>query len=77
MNTIQNIDKNTKFTIISINSDDSSKQKLFSMGIHLKDNYIKVAGKSKSAVIIQNLSINSTQIAISKDLASNIVVKVL
>ncbi len=75
METILSIDKNIEFIITKINSDDTTKQKLFGMGIHLNDKYIKTIGNGNGPVIIQNQSNNSTQIALGSDLASLILVE--
>lgn len=75
METILSIDKNIEFIITKINSDDNTKQKLFGMGIHLNDKYSKTIGNGNGPVIIQNLSNNSSQIALGKDLASLIIVE--
>jgi len=75
METILSIDKNIEFKITKINSGDGAKQKLFGMGIHLNDKYIKTIGNGNGPVIIQNQSNNSTQIALGKGLASLIYVE--
>lgn len=75
METILSIDKNIEFIITKINSDDSTKQKLFGMGIHLNDKYSKTIGNGNGPVIIKNLSNNASQIALGKDLASLIFVE--
>ncbi|HRP01298.1 MAG TPA: hypothetical protein PLE30_01505 [Candidatus Kapabacteria bacterium] len=75
METILSIKKNIEFKILKINSDDSIKQKLFNMGVHPNDKYIKTMGKGP--VVIKNISHNSTQIALGSDLASLIAIEIV
>ncbi len=77
MITLLSIDKNVEFMIININSGKSAKHKLYTMGVHTNDCYIKTIGNGVGGpVIIQNKSNNSTQIAIGRELADKIIVEV-
>jgi len=77
METILTINKNQQFKIKQIESEYSLKQKLFTMGIHSNDIYIKSNGSRNGPVIIRNLSNNASQIALGKELASKILVEPL
>ena len=61
---------NISLRILNINSEYSTKKKLLSMGIHPEDSLIKVTDMNWGGIIIQNLSTNSTKLALSRSLAN-------
>lgn len=63
---------NKNLVVLQIESGGTAKQRLISMGIHAGDKIIKYNGSSWGPVLIKNLSIDSTKIAIGKGLATKI-----
>ena len=51
-----------------------TRKKLLSMGIRPDDSLIKIFEMNWGGVIVQNLTTNSTKVALSKSLANDIIV---
>jgi Fe2+ transport system protein FeoA len=60
--------------VIQIEAGTSAKQRLISMGVHAGDKIIKYNGSSWGPVLIKNITVNSSKIAIGRGLASKILV---
>lgn len=60
------------FIIDRIELDKEAKLRLHTMGIHARDTYVKIGGNGSSPVLINNLTNNSTPIALGQNLARNI-----
>ena len=65
---------NTELEVKEINAGMTAKKRLISMGVHAGDKLIKYNGSSWGPVLIKNVTLNSSKIAIGKRLASRIVV---
>lgn len=63
------------FMISNFNLDIDSRHRLHTMGIHLKDVFIKQNSSNFGPILIQNLSNNSTKIALGRELAEKIVIE--
>ena len=60
--------------VIGIKAGTTAKQRLISMGFHAGDKIIKYNGSSWGPVLIKNITLDSSKIAIGKGLASKILV---
>lgn len=60
--------------IREINSGSSAKQRLISMGLHVGDKLVKFNGSSWGPVLVKNVTVNSSKIAIGRRLATFITV---
>jgi len=65
---------NTELEVLGINAGHMAKQRLISMGIHVEDKLVKYTNSSWGPVLIKNVTLNSTKIAIGRRLASKIMV---
>jgi Fe2+ transport system protein FeoA len=63
------------FQISKFNLDIDSRHRLHTMGIHLKDIFTKQSTSSFGPILIQNMSNNSTKIALGRELAEKIVIE--
>lgn len=63
---------NTELEVLEINAGKTAKKRLISMGIHTGDKLIKYNGTSWGPVLVKNITLNSTKIAIGRGLASKI-----
>lgn len=63
---------NDQLEVQEINAGGNAKKRLIAMGIHVGDTIVKFSGSSWGPVLIQNISTNSTKIAIGQRLASKI-----
>jgi Fe2+ transport system protein FeoA len=66
---------NVELEVIEIEAGTVAKKRLISMGIHAGDRLVKHNGSSWGPVLIRNVTLNSSKIAIGKRLASKIKVK--
>jgi Fe2+ transport system protein FeoA len=62
----------TKLEVLEINAGITAKKRLISMGIHTGDKLIKYNGASWGPVLVKNITLNSTKIAIGRRLAAKI-----
>lgn len=60
--------------VLEIEAGTAAKQRLISMGFHAGDKIIKYNGSSWGPVLIKNITLDSSKIAIGKGLASKILV---
>jgi len=65
---------NCDLEVLEISAGASAKQRLISMGIHTGDKIVKYNGSSWGPVLIKNVTVESTKIAIGKGLAQKILV---
>lgn len=65
---------NRELEVLEINAGQTAKKRLISMGIHVEDKLMKYSNSSWGPVLIKNVTLNSTKIAIGKRLASKIIV---
>jgi len=65
---------NTELEVLGINAGHMAKQRLISMGIHVEDSLVKYTNSSWGPVLVKNVTLNSTKIAIGKRLAAKIMV---
>ena len=65
---------NSELEVIEINAGTSAKQRLISMGFHAGDKIIKYNGSSWGPVLIKNITLDSSKIAIGRGLAAKILV---
>lgn len=65
---------NIELEVIEINPGLGAKRRLISMGIHSGDKLIKFDDAFWGPVLIKNVTLNSTKIAIGKGLAKKIIV---
>jgi Fe2+ transport system protein FeoA len=63
---------NTELEALEINAGQTAKKRLISMGIHTGDKLIKYNGAPWGPVLVKNITLNSTKIAIGRGLASRI-----
>lgn len=63
---------NDQLEVHEINAGANAKKRLIAMGIHVGDKIVKFNGSSWGPVLIQNVTTNSTKIAIGQRLASKI-----
>jgi len=63
---------NTELEALEINAGKTAKKRLISMGLHPGDKLIKYNGASWGPVLVRNITLNSTKIAIGRGLASKI-----
>ncbi len=66
---------NQKFKILDFELDNGIKHRLYTMGIHFKDIYIKENNASWGPVLIQNLTNNASRVALGRNLATKILVE--
>lgn len=71
---LQKAPSDIELEVIEINAGMMAKKRLISMGVHSGDKVIKYNGSSWGPVLIKNVTLNSTKIAIGKRLASKILV---
>jgi Fe2+ transport system protein FeoA len=60
--------------VIEIDAGMSAKHRLISMGVHAGDKIIKYNGSSWGPVLIKNITVDSSKIAIGRGLAAKILV---
>jgi Fe2+ transport system protein FeoA len=60
--------------VIEIDAGLTARQRLISMGVHSGDKIIKFNGSSWGPVLIKNITLDSSKIAIGRRLASKILV---
>jgi len=65
---------NKRLRIISINAGLTAKQRLISMGIHVGDEIEKINENGRGPVLVRNLTLNSSKIAIGYGLSMKILV---
>jgi Fe2+ transport system protein FeoA len=65
---------NSELEVIEIDAGTSAKQRLISMGVHAGDKIIKYNGSSWGPVLIKNITLDSSKIAIGRGLAAKILV---
>jgi len=65
---------NTELEVKEINAGVMAKRRLISMGIHTGDKVIKFNGASWGPVLIKNITLNTSKIAIGNRLAFKILV---
>jgi Fe2+ transport system protein FeoA len=73
-NDLLNSPSNLELEIIEINAGSMAKKRLISMGVHVGDKLIKYASSSWGPILIRNVTLNSSKIAIGRRLASKIIV---
>ena len=61
--------------VLDINAGRSARKRLIAMGIHPGDKLIKFNDSSWGPVLIQNVTLNSSKIAIGRRLALKILVR--
>jgi Fe2+ transport system protein FeoA len=66
---------NKTLEVLEINAGDAAKKRLMSMGIHIGDRLLKYNDSSWCPVLIKNITLNSSKIAIGKLLAAKILVR--
>jgi Fe2+ transport system protein FeoA len=66
---------NTELEVLEINAGRIAGRRLISMGIHTGDKLIKFNDSSWGPVLIQNITLNSSKIAIGRRLAQKILVR--
>lgn len=64
----------SELKVIEIDAGVSAKQRLISMGVHAGDKIIKYDGSSWGPVLIKNITLDTTKIAIGRGLAAKILV---
>ena len=60
--------------VIKIDTGTSARQRLISMGVHAGDKIIKYNGSSWGPILIKNITVDSSKIAIGRGLAAKILV---
>ena len=65
----------TELEVLEINAGHKAKARLISMGLHMGDKVMKYNENSWCPVLIKNVTLNSTKIAIGKRLAEKILVR--
>jgi Fe2+ transport system protein FeoA len=63
---------NTELEVLEIEAGMRAKKRLISMGIHTGDKLIKYECASWGPVLVKNITLNSTKIAIGRGLALRI-----
>ncbi len=66
---------NTELEVLEINAGHKAKARLISMGLHMGDKVMKYNENSWCPVLIKNVTLNSTKIAIGKRLAEKVMVR--
>ncbi|MCP4216522.1 MAG: hypothetical protein GY765_17865 [bacterium] len=66
---------NKELKVLEINAGSTAKKRLISMGIHSGDSLLKYNDSTWCPVLIKNVTLNSSKIAIGKRLASTIQVE--
>lgn len=66
---------NRELEVKEINAGMLAKRRLISMGIHAGDKLFKYNGASWGPVLVKNVTLNASKIAIGKRLAAKIVVR--
>ncbi len=61
--------------VLAINAGHKARQRLISMGIHMGDKLMKYNGISWCPVLVKNVTLDSTKIAIGHRLAAKIMVR--
>lgn len=69
-----NAPSDIELEVKEINAGILAKRRLISMGIHTGDKVVKYNGSSWGPVLIKNVTLNSSKIAIGKRLAFKILV---
>ena len=67
-----NAPSNIDLEVMEIDAGMAAKKRLISMGIHTGDRLVKHSNSSWGPVLVQNVTLNATKIAIGKRLASKI-----
>ena len=65
---------NSELEVIEIDAGTTANHRLISMGVHSGDRIIKYNGSSWGPVLIKNITVDSSKIAIGRGLASKILV---
>lgn len=65
---------NSELEVIEIDAGTTAKQRLISMGVHAGDKIIKYNGSIWGPVLIKNMTLDSSKIAIGRGLAAKILV---
>lgn len=65
----------TELEVLAINAGRFARKRLISMGIHTGDKLMKFNDASWGPVLIQNVTLNSSKIAIGRRLAQKILVR--
>lgn len=65
----------TELEVLAIEAGLFAKKRLIAMGIHTGDKLLKFSDSSWGPVLIQNVTLNSTKIAIGRRLAQKILVR--
>ena len=65
---------NIRLEVVEITAGVIVKKRLISMGIHAGDKLIKLNGSSWGPVLVKNVTLNSSKVAIGKRLAAKIAV---
>lgn len=60
--------------VLEIDADACAKMRLISMGIHIGDKLVKLNDSSFCPVLIKNITLNASKIAIGNRLAARIMV---
>lgn len=66
---------NKSLEVLEINAGDAAKKRLMSIGIHIGDRLLKYNDSSWCPVLVKNITLNSSKIAIGKLLAAKILVR--
>lgn len=66
---------NKALEVLEINAGDAARMRLMSMGIHIGDRVMKYNENSWCPVLVKNITLNSSKIAIGKMLAAKILVR--
>jgi len=69
--------ENQKLKVVEINSGKEAKRKLISIGIRINDIILKINSPGLGAILVQNISTESTKVALGKGLGSKINVEVI
>lgn len=72
INTLTEAPSEQRFTILNFNADSEVIKKFNSIGIHVDDDYIKFQESKWGPILIKNLSMGSSMIAIGRKLADKI-----
>jgi Fe2+ transport system protein FeoA len=64
-----------ELTVLELESGLNARKRLISMGIHTGDKLVKTGNSNWCPVLVQNVTLNSSKIAIGNRLASKIMVE--
>ncbi len=71
---LTNAPSNKNLRVVSINAGTTAKQRLISLGIHVGDEIVKLNENGRGPVLVKNVTLNSSKIAIGYGLAMKIFV---